>query len=133
MANGADIKTFAATHNMVVLSIAELVDHKIRVSGGGEFMKSDDYSCSMKCVANTYLPTMWGRFRALGFERPTEGKLETRCSAYHGRHHVRHSSRQNSLSVLNRRGFWITAMRLRRATELGHASYRQRRLRDRDL
>ena len=40
-------------------------------------MKSDGYSFSMKCVANTYLPTIWGRFRALGFERPTEGKLET--------------------------------------------------------
>jgi 3,4-dihydroxy 2-butanone 4-phosphate synthase len=32
MAKGTDIKTFAAKHNMVVLSIAELVDHKIRVS-----------------------------------------------------------------------------------------------------
>ena len=31
MAKGTDIKTFAARHNMVVLSIAELVDHKIRV------------------------------------------------------------------------------------------------------
>jgi GTP cyclohydrolase II len=40
-------------------------------------MKGDDYSLSMKCVASTYLPTTWGRFRALGFERPTENKLET--------------------------------------------------------
>ena len=31
MAKGTDIETFAARHNMVVLSIAELVDHKIRV------------------------------------------------------------------------------------------------------
>jgi 3,4-dihydroxy 2-butanone 4-phosphate synthase len=31
MAKGTDIKTFAGRHNMVVLSIAELVDHKIRV------------------------------------------------------------------------------------------------------
>jgi GTP cyclohydrolase II len=38
---------------------------------------SDDCSLSIKCVANTYLPTKWGRFRALGFERPTEDKLET--------------------------------------------------------
>jgi 3,4-dihydroxy 2-butanone 4-phosphate synthase len=30
MAKGADIETFAARHNMVVLSIAELVNHKIR-------------------------------------------------------------------------------------------------------
>ena len=40
-------------------------------------MKSDDYSLSMRCVANTHLPTKWGRFRALGFERPAECKLET--------------------------------------------------------
>ena len=31
MAKGTDIETFAARHNMVVISIAELVDHKIRV------------------------------------------------------------------------------------------------------
>jgi 3,4-dihydroxy 2-butanone 4-phosphate synthase len=31
MAKGSDIKTFAARHNMMVLSSAELVDHKIRV------------------------------------------------------------------------------------------------------
>lgn len=31
MAKGTDIETFAARHNMVVLSIAELVDHKVRV------------------------------------------------------------------------------------------------------
>ena len=30
MAKGTDIETFAASHNMVVISIAELVDHKIR-------------------------------------------------------------------------------------------------------
>jgi GTP cyclohydrolase II len=40
-------------------------------------MKSDDYSLSMRCIADTYLPTKWGRFRALGFERPAEHKLET--------------------------------------------------------
>jgi len=40
-------------------------------------MKSDDYSLSMRCIANTHLPTKWGRFRALGFERPAERKLET--------------------------------------------------------
>ena len=40
-------------------------------------MRSDDYSLSMGCIANTYLPTKWGRFRALGFERPAECKLET--------------------------------------------------------
>jgi GTP cyclohydrolase II len=38
---------------------------------------SDDYSLSIKCVANTYLPTKWGKFRALGFERRAECKLET--------------------------------------------------------
>jgi 3,4-dihydroxy 2-butanone 4-phosphate synthase len=32
MAKGTDIETFAARHNMVVISIAELVDHKIRAS-----------------------------------------------------------------------------------------------------
>ena len=31
MAKGTDIETFAARHNMVVISIAELVDHKIRI------------------------------------------------------------------------------------------------------
>jgi GTP cyclohydrolase II len=40
-------------------------------------MKSDEPSISMRCVANTYLPTKWGRLRALGFERPVECKLET--------------------------------------------------------
>jgi GTP cyclohydrolase II len=40
-------------------------------------MKSDDYPLSIRCVADTYLPTKWGRFRALGFERYAECKLET--------------------------------------------------------
>jgi GTP cyclohydrolase II len=40
-------------------------------------MKSDDYSLSIRCVANTYLPTKWGKFRALGFEQRAERKLET--------------------------------------------------------
>jgi GTP cyclohydrolase II len=40
-------------------------------------MKSDDYSLSMRCIADTYLPTKLGRFRTLGFERPAECKLET--------------------------------------------------------
>jgi len=31
MAKGADIETFATRHNMVVISIAEPVDHKIRI------------------------------------------------------------------------------------------------------
>ena len=31
MAKGTDIETFATRHNMVVISIAELVDHKIRI------------------------------------------------------------------------------------------------------
>jgi GTP cyclohydrolase II len=38
---------------------------------------SDDPSLSIRCVANTYLPTKWGKFRALGFERRAEFKLET--------------------------------------------------------
>jgi len=40
-------------------------------------MKSDHYRFSIRCVANTYLPTKWGKFRALGFERRAERKLET--------------------------------------------------------
>lgn len=40
-------------------------------------MVSDDYSLSIRCVAKSNLPTKWGRFRALGFERPSEHKLET--------------------------------------------------------
>jgi GTP cyclohydrolase II len=40
-------------------------------------MKSDDYLPTIRCVANTHLPSKWGRFRALGFERHTECRLET--------------------------------------------------------
>jgi len=40
-------------------------------------MNRDDFSLSIKCVAFTQLPTKWGRFQALAFERPTECKLET--------------------------------------------------------
>jgi GTP cyclohydrolase II len=40
-------------------------------------MRSDDCSLSLRCVANTYLPTKWGRFRTLGFELPAERKLES--------------------------------------------------------
>lgn len=40
-------------------------------------MMSGDYSLSIRCVANTYLPTRWGKFHALGFERPAGCKLET--------------------------------------------------------
>ena len=34
MAKGTEIEAFAARHNMVVLSVAELVDHKIRLLAG---------------------------------------------------------------------------------------------------
>ena len=40
-------------------------------------MKGDDHSHSIMCVANTSLPTKWGKFRALGFERSAGCKLET--------------------------------------------------------
>lgn len=40
-------------------------------------MKSDDHSVSTRCFANTYLPTRWNSFRALGCERHVEHKLET--------------------------------------------------------
>ena len=40
-------------------------------------MNSVDHSLSIRCVSNTYLPTKWGMFRALGFERPVECRLET--------------------------------------------------------
>jgi GTP cyclohydrolase II len=40
-------------------------------------MNRDGISHSLRCVAFTQLPTKWGTFRALGFERPTENKLET--------------------------------------------------------
>lgn len=40
-------------------------------------MKGDDDSLSIRCIANTYLPTKWGRFRALGFERRAKCNLET--------------------------------------------------------
>src|SRR5258708_7948368 len=40
-------------------------------------MRSDVYSLSVRCIANTYLPTKWGRFRALGFEQRGDRKLET--------------------------------------------------------
>lgn len=40
-------------------------------------MKRYDCYLSIRCVANTYLPTKWGKFRALGFERRSECKLET--------------------------------------------------------
>ena len=40
-------------------------------------MRIDGYPLSVRCVANTYLPTKWGKFRALGFERRAGRKLET--------------------------------------------------------
>lgn len=40
-------------------------------------MKRDDSFFSIECVACTSLPTRWGRFRALGFERPAGCKLES--------------------------------------------------------
>lgn len=40
-------------------------------------MRIDGYPLSVRCVANTYLPTKWGKFRALGFERRAGCKLET--------------------------------------------------------
>lgn len=40
-------------------------------------MKSNGYYPSIRCVANTHLPTKWGRFRVLGFERTAGCKIET--------------------------------------------------------
>jgi len=40
-------------------------------------MNPDGISLSIRCAASTQLPTKYGRFQALGFERPTDGKLET--------------------------------------------------------
>lgn len=40
-------------------------------------MKRDDFSLSARCIAETQLPTKWGKFRVLGFERPARSTLET--------------------------------------------------------
>jgi GTP cyclohydrolase II len=40
-------------------------------------MSGDGLCRSLECVASTQLPTKWGRFHALGFERRVDTKLET--------------------------------------------------------
>jgi len=40
-------------------------------------MNRDELYLSVRCVASAQLPTKWGRFQALGFERPTARKVET--------------------------------------------------------
>ena len=40
-------------------------------------MTLDDFSLPVRCIADTQLPTRWGTFRALGFERSLGRKAET--------------------------------------------------------
>jgi 3,4-dihydroxy 2-butanone 4-phosphate synthase/GTP cyclohydrolase II len=80
MAKGDDIDQFAREHDMVVLSIAELVEHRLRSKAP---VATDAEACdieigiAIKEVASVELPTRWGHFRAIGFERPTKDSLET--------------------------------------------------------
>jgi 3,4-dihydroxy 2-butanone 4-phosphate synthase/GTP cyclohydrolase II len=77
MAKGDDIDQFAREHEMVVLSIAELVEHRLRSGEAPLAAKSGLGSAATRQIANADLPTRWGHFRALGFERSTEDGLET--------------------------------------------------------
>lgn len=76
MAKGDDIDQFAREHDMVVLSIAELVEHRLR-SEASVATKTEACGIAIKQVATAELPTKWGHFRVIGFERPTKGRLET--------------------------------------------------------
>jgi GTP cyclohydrolase II len=96
-------------------------------------MKNDNYSRSIRCVANTYLPTKWGGFRALGFEQLAECKLETAVVLIMGDVTSGTPLVRIHSECLTGDVFGSQSMRLWGTTELGHAGYRQRRLCDCDL
>jgi len=76
MAKGDDIDQFAREHDMVVLSIAELIEHRLRSEAPVAAMAAPCDS-PIKQAATVDLPTRWGHFRALGFERSTKDGVET--------------------------------------------------------
>jgi len=75
MAKGDDIDQFAREHDMVVLSIAELVEHRLRSEAS---VAATPAPCTspIRQVATADLPTRWGHFQALGFERSTKHTVE---------------------------------------------------------
>jgi 3,4-dihydroxy 2-butanone 4-phosphate synthase/GTP cyclohydrolase II len=77
MAKGDDIDQFAREHDMVVLSIAELVEHRLGYAEADRTAKAGTGIGTTRHVATADLPTRWGHFRALGFERSTGDDLET--------------------------------------------------------
>jgi 3,4-dihydroxy 2-butanone 4-phosphate synthase/GTP cyclohydrolase II len=75
MAKGDDIDQFAREHNMVVLSIAELVEHRL-CSEASAAATPAPCTSPIRQVATVDLPTRWGHFQALGFERSTTHNVE---------------------------------------------------------
>ena len=78
MAKGDDIDQFAREHDMVVLSIAELVEHRLRSEAPwrrthGRLRASLDPRQGQR---RRSCPPQWGHFQAMGFERSTKDNVE---------------------------------------------------------
>ena len=63
MARMPELQTFAAEHDLKVISVAELVRYRIRKE------------VLVRRVAETEMPTVYGRFRAIAFENIVNGEV----------------------------------------------------------
>jgi 3,4-dihydroxy 2-butanone 4-phosphate synthase/GTP cyclohydrolase II len=65
MAKGADIERFAAEHDLVVLSIADLIEFRLQQ---GDAPPSPLRRMTVEATASARLPTQFGDFQVLGYE-----------------------------------------------------------------
>ena len=63
MARLSELKEFAATHGLKMITVAELVRYRI------------SKEMLVRCVAETDLPTVYGRFRAIAYENVINGDV----------------------------------------------------------
>jgi 3,4-dihydroxy 2-butanone 4-phosphate synthase/GTP cyclohydrolase II len=66
MARGADLEAFAERHGLLMVSIAELVEH-LRHEGGDGWTTEVAEQVYVERVVETTLPTRFGRWRTIGF------------------------------------------------------------------
>ena len=91
---------------------------------------------TIRQVASTCMPTRWGTFQVLGFERVIlngSRHVETALAMVMGDLDRRRAARSHPFAMLHGRGAWIAPLRLQRPVGNRHADDRQRRPRAGDL
>ena len=114
MARVPDLSKFAKRHKLLMITIADLINYRMRTEA------------LVKRVASAGLPTVHGEFRVIAYESPMD--RETHVALVRGRHRRRREHPgARALEVPDGRRVPLRALRLRPAARRRHGSHRRRK------